>query len=478
MTTTPADPPSADFPALQPPEAAPPKKTSLKRVAAASSIGTTIEFYDFFIYGTAAALVFPTVFFPAAEEVTGTIASFATFAVAFFARPVGAMLFGHFGDRIGRKRTLVWTLLIMGLATVAIGLLPGYETGVFGIAESGIGIAAPITLVVLRFLQGFAVGGEWAGATLLTAEYAPAGKRGLYAMFPQLGPAFAFFLSSLTFLIASLTLGETSSAFLEYGWRVPFILSFALVAVGLWVRLAVAETPVFREAQRRKALEGASNEPALPFLDAFRYQWKEILIAGGALASLFSLFYMGTAFLTNYGTKSLELSRTFVLSAGMIAAVIFGLSTAASAMWSDRVGRRRVILTSCAVAVPWVLILFPILDLGGGFAFVVGLVGTLLIFGIAYGPAGALLPELFEARYRYTGAGMGYNLAGILGGAIPPLIAAPLIAGPGAIWVGVLLAGLSAVSVICTIAIVETKDKAMREEGALVEEESEPALVG
>ncbi|KAF0968903.1 MULTISPECIES: MFS transporter [Gordonia] len=481
MTTIPADPPRADLP---PEPHTPPasKPTSLRRVAAASSIGTTIEFYDFFIYGTAAALVFPTVFFPAADEVTGTIASFATFAVAFFARPVGAMLFGHFGDRIGRKRTLVWTLLIMGLATVAMGLLPGYESGVFGFAESGIGIGAPIALVVLRFLQGFAVGGEWAGATLLTAEYAPAGKRGLYAMFPQLGPAFAFFLSSLTFLIASLTLGETSSAFLDYGWRIPFILSFALVAVGLWVRLAVAETPVFRDVQRRKALEAAasdgpaSNEPALPFLDAFRHQWKEILIAGGALASLFSLFYMGTAFLTNYGTKSLDLSRTFVLSAGMIAAIVFGLSTAASAMWSDRVGRRRVILTSCAIAVPWALVLFPILEIGGGFAFVIGLTGTLLIFGIAYGPAGALLPELFEARYRYTGAGMGYNLAGIFGGAIPPLIAAPLIAGPGAIWVGVLLAGLSAISVVCTILIVETKDKAMR--AATESPEEEPSLVG
>ncbi|MGV9711412.1 MFS transporter [Gordonia sp. NPDC003424] len=437
-----------------------PRRMSMKRVAAASSIGTTIEFYDFFIYGTAAALVFPTVFFPEADQLTGTMASFATFAVAFFARPVGAILFGHFGDRLGRKRTLVWTLLIMGFATVAIGFLPGYETGAFGIAPNGIGMAAPIILVVLRFLQGFAVGGEWAGATLLTAEYAPKGKRGMYAMFPQLGPAFAFFLSSLTFLIASVTLGEKSSAFLEYGWRIPFILSFALVAVGLWVRLAVDETPVFRQAQQQRALEPADG-PKLPFLDAFRYQWKEILIAGGALASLFSLFYMSTAFLTNYGTKTLGLSRVFVLSAGMVTAIVFGLSIAASAMWSDRVGRRRVIMTSCIIAVPWVLVLFPILEQGGGFAFVAGLLGSALIFGIAYGPAGAMLPELFEARYRYTGAGMGYNLAGILGGAIPPLIAAPLIAGPGSIWVGVMLAILSSVSVLCCYLVVETKDTEM-----------------
>ncbi|WP_345313164.1 MFS transporter [Gordonia alkaliphila] len=430
------------------------------RVAAASSIGTTIEFYDFFIYGTAAALVFPTVFFPEANGTAGTLASFATFAVAFFARPVGAILFGHFGDVIGRKRTLVWTLLIMGLATVGIGLLPGYETGAFGMFDGGIGIWAPTILVALRFLQGFAVGGEWAGATLLTSEYAPAGKRGLYAMFPQLGPAFAFFLSSLTFLVASLTVGTASDAFLSYGWRIPFILSMALVLVGLWVRLAVAETPVFQQAQAQRAQAPKQAVNRLPFLDAMKFQWKEIVIAGGALASLFSLFYMGTAFLTSFATNpdQMGLSRNFVLTSGMIAAVFFGLSTAASAIYSDRFGRRRVIMVSVIVAVPWSLLLFPILSVGGELAFLIGLIGTLLIFGIAYGPAGALLPEMFQARYRYTGAGMGYNLAGIFGGAIPPLIAVPLIAGPGAIWVGIMLAVLSSVSVLCTYLITETKD--------------------
>ncbi|MBL1076169.1 MHS family MFS transporter [Nocardia sp. 2] len=425
-------------------------------MAAASSIGTTIEFYDFFIYGTAAALVFPKVFFPAADPSTATLASFATFAVAFFARPVGAILFGHFGDRIGRKRTLVWTLLIMGFATVAIGLLPGYDSGVFGMFPGGIGIWAPVFLVVLRFLQGFAVGGEWAGATLLTAEYAPPGKRGYYAMFPQLGPAFAFFLSSATFLIASRTLGTTSDTFLNYGWRIPFLLSFALVGVGLWVRLAVAETPVFRDRVRDTAVPAARS---LPFLDAVRYQPREILIAAGALTSLFSLFYTGTAFLTSYGVGTLKLSRDSILAMGMVAAIVFGLATAASALWSDRVGRRRVIMVSCAAAVPWTLALFPILDLGGPVAFAVGLFGTLAIFGIAYGPAGALLPEMFQARYRYTGAGMGYNLAGILGGALPPLVATKLLAGPGSVWVGVLLATLSVISVACTRLIVETKDR-------------------
>lgn len=440
-------------------------KSKLRRVAAASSIGTTIEFYDFFVYGIAAALVFPAVFFPAADPTTATIASFATFAVAFFARPVGAILFGHFGDQIGRKRTLVWTLLIMGVATVGIGLLPGYNTGVFGVFEGGIGIWAPILLVTARFFQGFAVGGEWAGATLLTAEYAPKGKRGLYAMFPQLGPAFAFFLASGTFLITSLTMGDASPAFLDYGWRIPFILSFVLVGVGLWVRLAVEETPVFKAQQAEKAAAKATAAAApkavptrLPFLDALRFQRKEILIAAGALSSLFSLFYMGTAFMTSYGTKQLGLTRPFILGMGMVAAAVFGLATAASAIMSDKVGRRKVILVSCGLAVPWTLLLFPLLNTGSHAAFALGLIGTLTIFGIAYGPAGALLPELFQARYRYTGAGLGYNLAGILGGAIPPLFAAKLVAGGHSVWVGVMLAALSAVSVLCALAIKETKD--------------------
>ncbi|CAM3648021.1 MFS transporter [Tsukamurella ocularis] len=434
-------------------------KARLRRVAMASSIGTTIEFYDFFIYGTAAALVFPTIFFSNMSPGVATLASFATFAVAFFARPVGAILFGHFGDRIGRKRTLVWTLLIMGAATVMIGLLPGSETGVFGLFPGGIGTLAPVLLVVMRFFQGFAVGGEWAGATLLTAEYAPKGKRGLYAMFPQLGPSFAFFLSSGTFLLFTLTAGDTKnaeSAFMTIGWRIPFLMSALLVLVGLWVRLTVEETPVFTEVRKRAMSE--INRTKLPFLDAIRFQWKEILIAAGALASLFSLFYMGTAFLTNYATKNLGFPRTTVLAMGMAGAVFFGLAIAASAVYSDKIGRRKVIMTSCALAVVWSLVLFPILDTKSLPMYAVGLIGTLIIFGIAYGPAGAALPEMFHERYRYTGAGLGYNLAGILGGAIPPLIAAKWVADGNQLWVGFMLAGLSAVSVLCCYLMVETKD--------------------
>ena len=220
------------------------RPTPMRRVAFASCAGTTIEFYDFFIYGTAAALVFPTVFFPALGDSAASVASFATFAVAFVARPLGAIGFGHFGDRLGRKKTLISTLLLMGAATVAIGLLP---------SAASIGVAAPILLVTLRFLQGLAVGGEWAGATLLAAEYAPPGKRGLYAAFPQLGPAIAFALSSGTFLLINRLVGETSPAFVEWGWRVPFVMSALLVLVGLYVRLKVEETPMFRETSRTRA---------------------------------------------------------------------------------------------------------------------------------------------------------------------------------------------------------------------------------
>ncbi|HMT49833.1 MFS transporter [Dietzia sp. UBA5065] len=467
MTTTNIEPGgSAPQPPI--PSAASPK-TSLKKVAAASSIGTTIEWYDFFIYGTAAALVFPTLFFPGQDASAATLSSFATFAVAFFARPVGAAIFGHFGDRIGRKRTLVWTLMIMGIATVFIGLLPGYGTGAFGMFEGGIGIWAPTLLVVCRFFQGFAVGGEWAGATLLTAEYAPEGKRGMMAMWPQLGVAFAFFLSSGTFLAFSLVAGDSSAAdssFMQYGWRIPFLLSAVLVLIGLWIRISVEETPVFKQDRERAAKDTAPT--TLPFADAIRYQWKEILIAGGALTSLFSLFYMGTSFLTNYATKNLEHTRPFVLGMGMIAALVFGAAIALSAMYSDRIGRKKVIGTSVGLAVVWALFVFPILDTGSPIAFAVVLLVTLIIFGIAYGPAGALLPELFQARYRYTGAGLGYNLAGILGGALPPLAAAAMVANGNTLGVGIMLSLLSAMSMMCVLIMTESSKNVIHADAEVV----------
>ncbi len=430
-------------------DASPAPAVPMRRIAIASCAGTTIEFYDFFIYGTAAALVFPQVFFPALGSTAGTVASFATFAVAFIARPVGAVVFGHFGDRIGRKRTLISTLLLMGIATVLIGLLPGAAT---------IGVAAPILLVVLRFAQGFAVGGEWAGATLLTAEYAPEGKRGLYGVFPQLGPALAFALSSGTFLVTGLVMGDTDQAFLDYGWRIPFLLSILLVGVGLYVRLSIEETPAFKAAQ---ALAPLDRPKRLPFLEALMSQPREILLSAGSLTMLFAFFYMGTAYLTSYGTNpnGAALPRPVVLSIGIGAAVVFAVAIIVSGMLSDRFGRRRVIMTSCAAGIVWAIALFPLLDTGTATAFGVGLTVTLVIFGVSYGPAGSFLPELFATRHRYTGAGLGYNLAGVLGGAIPPLLAPGLAASYGSIAIGVMLSLTGVISLACTYALAETKDR-------------------
>ena len=430
---------------------APPSKKTLRKVAFASAAGTTIEFYDFFIYGTAAALVFPIVFFPALGPAAGTVASFGTFAVAFFARPVGAIIFGHYGDRIGRKKTLITTLLMMGIATVLIGFIPDAST---------IGVAAPILLVVLRFVQGLAVGGEWAGATLLVAEYAPQGKRGLFGSFPQIGPSVAFFLASGTFLLTNLTLGDKSEAFIAIGWRVPFILSAVLVMVGLWVRLSIEETPVFKNAAK-----APQTTTKLPVLESVKRQPREILLAGGSLTLLFAFFYMGTAYLTSYATSptGMQLGRVEVLSTGMIASVFVAAATLASGILSDRFGRKKVIATSCILAVPWSLALFPILSANTVFAFGLGLTVTLVIFAIAYGPAGALLPELFETRYRYTGAGMGYNLAGVVGGGIVPLVAAQLAVSNGAAAVGFLLAGIGVFSVLCTLALPNREKQALED---------------
>jgi metabolite-proton symporter len=427
------------------------RQVSLRRVAIASCAGTTIEFYDFFIYGTAAALVFPTVFFPALGPAAGTVASFATFAVAFFARPVGAVLFGHYGDRFGRKTTLISTLLLMGIATILIGLLPGAQT---------IGVAAPIILVLLRFAQGFAVGGEWAGATVLAAEYAPRHKRGLYGVFPQLGPAIAFALASATFLTTSLVMGDDDQDFLIYGWRIPFLASFLLVGIGLYVRLGIEETPVF------KATQAATQPTRLPFVEALRRQPRQVLLAAGSLTMLFAFFYIGTAYLTSYGTspQGAGLPRPVVLGIGIAAAVVFGIATVLAGVLSDRFGRRKIIITSCVVGIVWGLALFPLLDTGTSVAFAIGLAVTLMIVGIAYGPAGSFLPELFSPRHRYTGAGLAYNIAGVFGGAVPPLLAPGLAASVGGIGIGLMLSVLGVLSLVCTFALTETRGVAMTHE--------------
>ena len=302
---------------------APAQPRSMRRIAMASMTGTVIEFYDFFIYGTAAALVFNKVFFPQLGAAAGTALALATFGVAFVARPFGSILFGHFGDRLGRKGTLVTTMMVMGFSTLAIGLMPTTAT---------IGVAAPIILVVLRVLQGLAVGGEWAGATLLTAENSPAKNRGKYALYPQLGPSVAFALASATFLVTALTM--SSEAFAAWGWRVPFIASIVLVGVGLFVRLKLEETAVFQE---KKVAAGSTK---LPIVEVFTTRPMAVLLGAGSTTAVFAFFYIGVTYLTTYGTTELQLPRTTVLALGIVGGLTFAATTVASAILSDRLGRR------------------------------------------------------------------------------------------------------------------------------------------
>ncbi len=431
---------------------------SMRRIAAAGLLGTTVEFYDFFIFGTAAALVFGSQFFPALGDNAATLASLATYAVAFVARPFGSILFGHFGDRIGRKATLVSTLLLMGAATVAIGLLPTAAT---------IGAAAPILLIVCRILQGLAVGGEWAGAVLLTGEHAPPKQRGFYALFPQLGPALGLALAMGTFLAAHLMMSP--EAFLDWGWRLPFLASLVLVVIGLVVRLQIEETPSFKAMTQTKTV--AKN----PLFDVVKMQPLQLILGAGSLSMVFALFHTGATFLTSYGGATLLLSRTTVLTGGIIGAIVFAVFIAGSAVYSDRLGRRRVTISACVIAIPWSLVLFTVLGSGGAFAYIVGVSVTLAIAGIGYGPVGAQLPELFKTRYRYTGAGIAYSLAGVLGGAIPPVVAEAAIPHWGTGFVGYYLAGYAVLSLLCLLAMKETREVAMDDS---TDAASDAAVVG
>ncbi|ONF73652.1 MFS transporter [Amycolatopsis keratiniphila] len=419
---------------------------TMRRIAIASGTGTVIEYYDFFIFATAAALVFPKVFFPALGSAAGVVASFATLGVAFVARPVGSVLFGHFGDRLGRKRTLVTTLLVMGLATALVGLMPTAEQ---------IGVTAPILIVILRFLQGLAVGGEWTGATLMAAESAPKAKRGFWSMFGALGGSIGFVLASVTFLI----IGETMSdeTFHSYGWRIPFIASLLLIAIGLFVRLKIDETPVFKGEVSQRGTARA------PFVEALKSQPREIAFASGVLVMTFAFYYLAVGYLINYGTAVLKLPRTTVLLIGIAAGLVFGLAIVLGAAYSDRVGRKKVIVAGNAVAVVWALALFPILDSASTVTFAIGSCVTTLIAGFAYGPVGAFMPELFHTRYRYTATGFSYNIAGVLGGAVPPLVAAAITAAYGGFAFGIFLTVLCLISLGCTLALRETRHAEMSE---------------
>ena len=421
-------------------------QVSIKRVAAASFVGTLIEFYDFGIYGFAAALVFGKIFFPALGTAAATVAAFATFGVAFVARPVGAVVFGHFGDRLGRKKTLVLTLIMMGIATVLVGFMP---------TTAQIGIAAPICLVILRIVQGLAAGGEWAGAVLFASESAPESQRGFWSMFASLGAGVAVALAPATFLLSGAFM--SNEAFLEWGWRIPFLSSLVLLVVGMWVRLSMEETPVFKAAAQSGGIV------SIPFADAFRFQYKEILLAGGMMILTFSFGYLGVAYLTNYGVSVLQLPRTFVLSMSIAAGCVYTVGILCSGLLSDWVGRRTVVLAAAVLGVAWSLALFSVVLVSGAgqAAYAVGVVGTLFVSGIALGPMSAYVSELFETRYRYTAVGFAYNIAGIVGGAITPILAASVTAQYGGPALGYLLAGLALISLICALCLRETRGRAL-----------------
>jgi MFS family permease len=314
-------------------------------------------------------------------------------------------------------------------------------------------------LVVLRFAQGLAVGGEWPGAALFAAEYSPPQQRGRFVMFPQLGPPIAIALSSAMFLITGLTVSGTDQSFFDYGWRIPFLVSIVLVVAGLYVRLRIQETPIFRNAKQQ--------QPAtqVPVLEAFTEAPREILLAAGTLTMIFAFFYTGMTYLTSYGTSptGAALSRNMVLSIGIVAGMVMALGVMLSATYSDRYGRRRLIMLSCGGAAVWSLLLFPVMDTRFPATFAAGVIITQVLVGLSYGPVGALLPETFPTRYRYTGAGISYNLAGVMGGAMPPLVAAPLAATFGNFAIGVLLCMISLLSLFCTKVLVETKDRDLRE---------------
>jgi metabolite-proton symporter len=424
-----------------------PQRNSMRRVAAASFVGSAIEYYDFYIYGTAAALVFPKVFFPHLGTTMGTVASMATFAAAFLSRPLGAAFFGHFGDRLGRKSTLIATLLIMGLSTLAVGLVPGAVT---------IGIAAPLILLTLRLVQGFAVGGEWAGAALLSAEYAPAQARGRYGMFTQMGVGSGLVMSSLLFLVVNQTIGESSRAFIDWGWRIPFLFSAVLIVIALYVRLNVAETPVFAEQKARDTAR------VMPLAALFRSQRREVVLAAGSMIGFFTLGYMANAYLMSYAHTHVGFSPKLILSVGLLGGVVVVVFNVLGAVLSDAIGRRRVIMTAFAIGVPWSFVVLPLVDTGNAVLFALAMAGTYAVAGTAYGPMAAFIPEIFGTRYRYSGAGLSLNLAGLVGGAVPTIVAAPLQATWGVAAVGVMMAVVVVASLVCTAALPETKGAALQ----------------
>ncbi len=416
------------------------QKPSIRHIAFASFIGTAIEFYDFYIYAMAAALVIGQVFFPASDPAVQSLNAFLTFGIAFIARPVGAIVFGHFGDKVGRKATLAASLLLMGISTLLIGLLPGYEVW---------GIWAPLILCVLRFGQGLGLGGEWGGAALLATEHAPQGKRAWFGMFPQLGPSVGFLLATLSYLALSLWL--TDAQFKAWGWRLPFIASALLVAIGLYVRFKLAETPAFTAALSQNKTHSMPLKPLL------KNHMRPVLLGALAMVVCYNLFYTATVFCLSYGTAVLGIARAEFLGMLCVAILFMTLATPIAAKLSDRWGRRPVLLMSSALAVLAGFALHPLLTSGSVLQVTIFLSLALFLMGATFAPMGAYLPEQFPVAVRYTGAGLAYQLGGILGASLAPYISQLLVTNGGLAWVGAYVSMAAMLSFVAVLLMRETK---------------------
>lgn len=429
---------------------------SRSRVILASLIGTTIEFYDFYVYATAAVLVFPHLFFPPGNETTALLSSFAIFGAAMVARPLGAIFFGHLGDKRGRKITLVGALLTMGIATFLIGVLPTFAT---------VGWFAPAMLVVLRLAQGFALGGEWSGAALVATENAPEGKRAIFGTFPQLGAPIGFIIANGLFLIIAAILpsddpSRPSLAFLDWGWRIPFLFSAVMVIVGLWVRLNLVESTAFEKTVSKGEIK------KVPLVSVFQSHWKQLVLGTFYMLATYVLFYLMTTFSLSYGRAAAAGPiaglgydyTTFVLMM-IVGVVFFGIFTLVSGPWADRWGRRKTLICVTLAIIVFGLLWVPMLSLGN-----VGVMAWLILgftlMGMTFGPMGALLPELFPVSMRYTGSGISYNVSSILGAAVAPFIAIALwkLGGGSPFWVGVYLSAMAVLTLIALIIGKETKD--------------------
>ena len=409
---------------------------SPRRILFASLIGTTIEFFDFYIYATAAVLVFPQLFFPASEPTAATLQSLATFALAFFARPLGSALFGHYGDRVGRKATLVAALLTMGISTVLIGLLP---------THAQIGVAAPVLLALCRFGQGLGLGGEWGGAVLLATENAPPGKRAWYGMFPQLGAPLGFLCSTAVFLLLAHFLDEAQ--FMAWGWRVPFLASAALVLVGLWVRLRITETPAFQQTLDRDERE------RLPMATVLTRHGGTLVIGTLSLMATFVLFYLMTVFALSWGTSQLGYGRQEFLMLQMVGVLCFAATIPLAAKFADRRGRRRAMILATIGIIVFGLLFQPLFAPGAEGRVLLFLCLGLGLMGLTYGPCGTILAEMFPTPVRYTGASLAFNLAGILGASPAPYIATRLAGAHGIVAVGGYLSAMATLTLLALLLV-------------------------